>query len=396
MQPGHRPVSKGEGAVTPVPEAPSNPMAPSAELAVCGMATTDTKGLLLWVNAILCRWLGKTTEELVGQKKLQDLLTIGGRIFHQTHWAPLIQLQGSVAEVKLDFVGPAGRIVPMVLNAELRERGGIKVHDIALFVARDRDQYERELVASRAKLEMLVAQSLKQEELAQDRALYAEQMVGIVSHDLRNPLSAVHIGVHALMRMDPGERQLRMLERISRSVDRANRLIAELLDFTAARLGSGVPITHAPFDLHALGAEAVADLCLTFPGELLRHQGRGDGTVVLDADRVAQVIGNLVGNALAYGEPGRGVTVTTRVDADEAHVDVHNHGSPIPADKLAGLFAPMVRGATGGADRSVGLGLYIVSEIARAHGGQVAVRSAAGTGTTFTVSMPVSRSVAAP
>jgi sigma-B regulation protein RsbU (phosphoserine phosphatase) len=263
-----------------------------------------------------------------------------------------------------------------------------------MFVARDRDAYERELLSSRTKLEKLVAESLKQEEAAQDRALYAEQMVGIVSHDLRNPLSAVHIGVHALLKMSPDERQLRMLERVSRSVDRANRLIAELLDFTAARLGSGIPITPAEFDLHSLGAEVVADLALTFPDSALSHKGQDVGNVTLDADRIAQVIGNLVGNAMVYGEPGRDVTVSTQVDSTHAHVAVHNHGTPIPPEALAGLFAPMVRGVTGGADRSVGLGLYIVSEIAKAHGGRVAVTSTAGAGTTFVVSLPVSKTLA--
>ncbi|MCZ2495228.1 PAS domain-containing sensor histidine kinase [Xylophilus sp. Kf1] len=392
MQHGDRPFSAGKGSLKPMQDgSPANPMAPSAAMAVCGMATTDAKGRLLWVNDIFCRWLGVSGESLVGHRKLQDLLTIGGRIFHQTHWLPLIQLQGSVAEVKLDFVCADGVVVPMVLNAEQRERAGMKVHDIAIFVARDRDIYERELLASRARLQVLVADALKQEEAAQDRALYAEQMVGIVSHDLRNPLSAVHIGVQALQRTGPDERQQRMLDRVARSVDRANRLIADLLDFTVARLGAGIPIAPASFDLHALGAEVVADLAPSFSGQALGHRGSGDATVVADADRLAQVIGNLVGNAMVYGEPGRAVTVSTRVDAEGAHVAVHNHGTPIAPEAMAGLFAPMVRGVTGGADRSVGLGLYIVGQIAKAHGGRVSVSSTAESGTTFTVSLPVAQ-----
>jgi len=365
-----------------------DPMAPAAHEAACGMVTTDTKGLVLWVNATFCSWLGLSAEALVGRKKLQDLLTIGGRIFHQTHWAPLLQLQGSVAEVKLDFVDAQGRLVPMVLNALVRERQGTRVNDLALFVARDRDAYEHELLSSRAKLEELVARSARQEEAARDRASYAEQMVGIVSHDLRNPLSAVHLGVQALRKMAPDEGQRRVIDRIARSTDRAHRLISELLDFTAARLGSGIPVTPRPTDLHAVVGDAVAELGVAFPGRGLRHVKQGDGQPVVDADRIAQLVGNLVGNAMAYGDAGRDVTVTSRIEGARVCVAVHNHGAPIPADILPGLFVPMVRGVTGGADRSVGLGLYIVCEIARAHGGTVAVTSTDAEGTEFRVTLP--------
>jgi sigma-B regulation protein RsbU (phosphoserine phosphatase) len=137
--------------------------------AACGLLRVDPYGLILRANAMVCDWLGYTREELQG-RKLQDLLNIGGRIFHQTHLAPLLQIQGSLSEVKLEFVRRDGQGIPIVMNARRHEDGGEAVVEVALFVARDRDKYERELLLARTRLEDVVAQ-------VKDRALLTEQMM---------------------------------------------------------------------------------------------------------------------------------------------------------------------------------------------------------------------------
>ena len=103
--------------------------------AACGLLLTDANGLVLRANATFCGWIGVEAAALVGQRRLQDLMTVGARIFHQTHWAPLLQLQGSVAEVKLDLAGPGGKPLPVVMNARRYGHAGRMLHDIALFVA---------------------------------------------------------------------------------------------------------------------------------------------------------------------------------------------------------------------------------------------------------------------
>jgi len=131
---------------------------------------------------------------------------------------------------------------------------------------------------------------------------------------------------------------------------------------------------------------AVDELRVAFPKATLEHHAQGRGDACLDADRVQQIIGNLVANSVAYGDPRRPITITSRLGAGACEVAVHNHGTAIPAGLLAGLFEPMTRGTDQGSDvRSVGLGLYIVRELAKVHGGDVAVSSCATAGTTFTV-----------
>ena len=209
-------------------------------------------------------------------------------------------------------------------------------------MARDRDKYERELVQSRKRLETLVAEATRHQAEAKDRALFAEQMVGIVSHDLRNPLSAIAMATALLVRGELSESQQRTANRIGRATERATRLIADLLDFTQARLG-----------------------------------------------RLAQLLGNLVSNAVTHGDPDRPVTVTSSIDARSFTIAVHNWGAPIPLEAQANIFQAMTRGKhPPAAGRSVGRGLFIVSEIAKAHGGCAEVESTLDKGTTFRAVFP--------
>ena len=358
-------------------------------MAACGLFQTSADGIFLRVNRLFCRWLGYSSETLVGQRRFQDLLSMGARIFHQTHWAPLLHMQGSVSEVKLELLHSDGTSIPMVLNAVAHELGGVLVHDVAAYIARDRDKYERDLVESRKRLEVAVGEAKRLQAEAKDRAVFAEQMIGIVSHDLKNPLSTISMGAALLGRGEVSANQQRTLGRITRAVERANRLIFELLDFTQARLGTGLPVTLQPIDLHAVLAEAIEDLAMAYPGRSLVHERSGVGVCVADGHRLAQLAGNLVANAMAYGSPERPVTVRSEIGADSFSISVHNHGPAIPAEAQSGLFQPMTRGTNVSASsRSVGLGLYIVSEIARAHRGQAMVESAPEVGTTFRAVFP--------
>ena len=357
--------------------------------APCGLAQTDAQGLLRQANLTFCQWLGYTPGELVGQRKLQDLLTTGCRIFHQTHSLPLLQLQGSVSEVRVQMLCKDGQMLPMLLNVRRHAQQGEVVDDYALFVAQDRDKYEKELVQARTKLEALVAHANELQAQASDRAMLAEQMVGIVSHDLRNPIMAMLMGAELLGKCGVTPHQSEVLARIVRAGDRANRLIANLLDLTQVRLGSGLSVLPASMELHATVAGAVQESSQVYPDRVLRHVQQGPSRCIADADRLAQLVGNLVSNAMTYGEPGAPVVVTSARENAFFSLSVQNQGLPIPADIMDGLFELMVRGCDQvNSGRSVGLGLFIVSEIAKAHGGAVSVTSTLEEGTTFAVVIP--------
>jgi PAS domain S-box-containing protein len=240
----------------------------------------------------------------------------------------------------------------------------------------------------------MVTRDLREEKLraadAERRATFEQQLLGIVSHDLRNPISAITMGAAVLLQVpELASRERRILERILNSAGRASRLIHDLLDFTQARLGGGLAVRPAPGDLHDVVRQAVEEAQSTSPRRAVLLEQSGDGAGTFDADRVAQLVGNLLSNALHYGDPQAPVRASTRTDAATFVIEVHNAGVPIAPDALPALFQPMQRGVSGvSQSRSVGLGLYIVEQLVRAHGGSIQVASTAEAGTTFTVRLP--------
>ena len=389
-------------------DGPSTEGAPSDvgalyEDAPCGLLVTAPDGIILRINRTFCTWLGREAANLVGRLRLQDLLTVGGRIFHDTHWGPLMQIQGSVAEIKLEIVHSDGRTLPTVWNAVRRIRNGMTVHEVAVFVAEDRHKYEQELLIARRRAEELLTKEQeaqralrvaqadrdRQRALAEDRALFAEQMMAIVSHDLRNPLSVIRMSSHFLALTGLTPKQQPALARLVSSNERATRLISDLLDFSRSRLGSGLEVEMGDIDFHALVREAIDHLRVANPDHIVEHRRIGSGACRGSGDRLAQLIGNLVINAFTYGSPERPVLVTSVIDRDAFSVSVHNEGAAIPAALLSKLFDPMTRGApAAGYASSVGLGLFIVREIAHAHGGDVEVTSTNENGTTFQATFP--------
>lgn len=386
------------------------PAVPDAQLlfeeAPCGLVVTRENGTIIRANLTFSRWIGFSEPELCN-RRFQDLLTMGGRIFHQTHWAPLMQMQGSVAEVKLDLVHRDHHPVTMLLNGVRREYGGDAFYELALFGTKDRDKYERELLSARKTAEdLLLEHSAAQTALQQAqaelnqaykrsvrRASFAEQMVAIVSHDLKNPLTAIKMASDFLAHGERTTKETKMLDHIRQSAGRAERMIADLLDLALARVGRGIAISPSLVDLHLLVSQCVDELRVAFPTARLIHRSLGTGSTRLDADRLQQLVGNLTANSVAYGDLSQPITITSRMEQGEAVVSVHNHGTAIPEAKLDGLFEPMTRGVEADVDvdmRSVGLGLFIVKEIAKAHEGYVSVTSTETTGTTFSAHFPQS------
>jgi sigma-B regulation protein RsbU (phosphoserine phosphatase) len=372
------------------------------EGAPCGLVVTKEDGTILRSNQTFSNWIGFDAQALIG-RRFQDLLTMGGRIFHQTHWAPLMQMQGSVAEVKLDLVHHDKRIVTMLLNGVRREHASGAFYELALFGTTDRDKYERELLNARKLAEELLSKKTAADaalleaqtqlnlayEKAKRRASFAEQMVAIVSHDLKNPLTAIKMASDILAQGQRTAKETKMLGHISQSAERAQRMIADLLDFALARVGRGIGISPTSLDLHSFVSHSVDELRVAFPEAKLLHQSIGTGSAHLDADRVQQIIGNLVANSVAYGDLQQPITITSRLEA-QAVVSVQNHGPVIPESLMAILFEPMTRGTETDSDlRSVGLGLFIVREIAKAHGGDVSVSSSLEGGTVFSVYFPL-------
>ncbi len=224
---------------------------------------------------------------------------------------------------------------------------------------------------------------------AQEAIRVREDVVAIVSHDLRNPLNAITLSATTLLRHeDVDERTTKAAGRIHAAAERASGMISDLLDFTQARMG-GIPIHPNPLDFHEHVQRVVDEVRLAWPERRIGVQASGDGRGTWDEGRLAQVITNLVGNALQHSPEDTPVHVTTRGEGESVLLEVHNEGAPIPTELLPVLFEPYRQGPEAGASRgSLGLGLFITRQIVLGHGGTLDVRSSAEEGTTFTVRLP--------
>jgi signal transduction histidine kinase len=299
---------------------------------------------------------------------------------------------------------------PLVRSQIIRERKTCALYGVPLLdrdrvvgvahigscVSEDIPEPEKRLFAALAQraTSAIIKQQLREElRRAVDElklaAEFRERFVGIVSHDLRNPLSSIALTAGILLRSpDLPPHLATQARRILTNAEHMTRMISDLLDFTRGRLGGGIPLTPAAADLAQILDRVVDEYEQTHPTRQIECTVRGDTRGIWDAERIAQVISNLLGNALQYGDRSQPVHIKVVGTADQALLSVHNSGTPIPANLLPHIFNPFKRAAERQvASSGLGLGLFIANEVARAHGGRIDVESN-DIGTTFTVRLP--------
>jgi signal transduction histidine kinase len=222
--------------------------------------------------------------------------------------------------------------------------------------------------------------------------LFRDQFIGVLSHDLRTPLTAIAMGAAALPKAsDEPELRNQIGIRISNSARRMARMIDDLLDLTRARLGGAIPLKRQRADLQQICEVVMEELRAANPEVILRAEMSGPVIGDWDVDRLSQVISNLLGNAIQHGE-GTPITITSQEEGHDVTFAVHNGGQPIPQADIPFIFEPLKRGlAESPASRSIGLGLFIARAVVSAHGGEIEVASSRVAGTTFRVTLPRGR-----
>jgi PAS domain S-box-containing protein len=247
---------------------------------------------------------------------------------------------------------------------------------------RKRVEAQRELELTREHAERLRAEA---------EAELRDRTMAVLSHDLRQPLCVIEASVALFKKRDlVDKRELAAVELISRNVRRIDGMIRDLLDY--ARVGSTgvIPVAPNRADLGEICRRAVEDARTELPGRALVLHAQDQLVGSWDAERVQQVLANLIGNALRHGRDDRPVRVTAWREDEAAIIEVHNEGAPIPATLHRAIFEPFQRGPKASERHSsgLGLGLFIAHEIVRGHGGTVDVCSTALEGTTFRVRLP--------
>jgi sigma-B regulation protein RsbU (phosphoserine phosphatase) len=354
------------------------------ENAPCGYLSIKPDGRIVKVNATFSGLVGYAPEQLIGRRFL-DLLNIAGRIFYETHFAPLLRMQGFFHEVALDFQTQQGKSLPVLVNAaERRDNEGRHLFTrVTVFNATDRRRYERELLAARtaadaARKEAQELRAIAEASLFSERETSAlrEQFIAVLGHDLRNPLSAISGGAELLLRAPLDNRTQSIATLIQRSAARMAGLIDDVMDFARGRLGGGMMLAKiADAPVEAVLRQVVDELQTSFPDRVIQAQIVIDVPVTCDARRIGQLASNLLGNAITYGASDKPIRLGATASSGCFELFIANAGEPIPPAKLAKIFEPFERGTPRGSLQGLGLGLYISSEIAKAHGGNLSVSS---------------------
>ncbi|MFC7399857.1 ATP-binding protein [Chelatococcus sp. GCM10030263] len=397
------------------------------ENAPCGYLSAQPDGRICKVNRTLAHWLGHEPEALIG-RRFQDLLNIAGKIYYDTHFAPLLRMQGFFNEVALDLVAADGQRVPVLVNAQERrdENGGLLFIRITVFNATDRRRYERELLAARqaalaaneelaalnAHLEERVAAEVDQRIKAEDALRQAQkmeaigQLTGGVAHDFNNLLTVVMGGLDTIGRQLAKATDGPDLARIGRArelamqgAQRAATLTARLLAFSRRQ-----PLDPKPIDANRLVADLAAILKRTLgePVALEVVEAAGLWRTQADPNELENALLNLAVNARdAMPNGGRLTIETANAFLDEAYVEgipepvppgqyvliaVSDSGTGMDPETMTRVFEPFF--TTKPAGKGTGLGLSQVYGFVRQSGGHVRIYSELGQGTTVKIYLP--------
>ena len=258
-------------------------------------------------------------------------------------------------------------------------------------VSEPADMDLQDLIRFNEAIDQAIAESVEFYSAQVDQA--RNLFLGMLGHDLRSPLSAIQLSAGYLAKLNAGENVSAAASRIIRSGSRMQALLDDLLDFNRTKLGLGISITPAEVDLTKVIADELQVLRSAYPDRSIELQIEGDARGVWDANRLHQLLGNLVSNALKYGDSYAPVRVTLTGSPTDVVLAVKNNGPVIDASYLAQIFDPLVRGPNQQStdqDGSLGLGLFIAREIVTAHGGDIRAQSEKGE-TVFTVRLPRDR-----
>ena len=357
--------------------------------APCGFLQFDERGNIRLINRTLLELLGYRREQLIG-RHVENILTKPTRIFYQTHWFPLLRLQGRADEIFLMLITSSGEEVGALVNAAQHVRGGEDVYECIVLRVHERQKYETELLRARRAAEEARAEA--------DQANEAKStFLAVMSHELRTPLNAIsgYVDLIELEIQGPvTEAQRQSLQRIRRSQQILLRLINDILNLSRIEAGrldyeiTDVAVRPALLQLSPVFEAQFRENDITFEmhAEDALH-------VRADHDKLEQILINLIGNAIKFTPTGGRIRIDARADdaaSGNAIITVQDTGIGIPADKLESVFEPFVQVHVDGPGhgQGTGLGLAISRDLARGMGGDLRAASAPGQGSTFTLTLP--------
>jgi PAS domain S-box-containing protein len=369
------------------------------EYAPCGYLSTTPDGRILRVNRTFAELIGADPEQVIAGRRFPDLLTIGGRIFYETHFALMLRMHGDVREIALDFQHADGSVVPALVTAVQKrdEAGNPVLNRITVFNATERRRYEHELLMARRRAEETVTELARvNSELSTSNAalLRANEDLGqfayAASHDLQEPLRTMTTYAQLLARryQDVLDDQARVfISNIVEGSQRMQILVRDLLAFSQAQ---GAQLVLRPTGIGQVLAAALANLRASIEDNRAAVTHDAMPVLNVDAARMAQVFQNLIGNAIKYrkGDESPRIHVSAvREPHDYWTFSVQDNGLGFDASYAAEIFG-MFKRLHGREIAGTGIGLAICRKIVESHGGRIWATSTPGVGSRFSFTLP--------
>lgn len=356
------------------------------ENAPCGYVSFLTDGTIININRTLLSWLGFNREEVLNNKKFNSLFKVGGKIFFETHFFPLIRMQGFIKEINFEIVRKDKTTFPGLLNVNeiSRDKDNLKIYRATVFDITDRKIYEKELLEAKKKAE----------NISEARA----QFLATISHEIRTPLNGI-LGIANLLQKTELTAQQKEYGRILlHSSESLLGLVNNLLDLSKIE-AQKVKLEQRPFDLADLmevlvstyevkAEEKGIDLLVDFQEELPTQ-------LIGDPVKLNQILTNLIGNAIKFTERGHvKLQISSAKTGDDQvvlHFQVSDTGIGIPQDKIQSILEEFsqasyeVNQTYGG----TGLGLSISQKLLQLYGKELEVSSELGEGSNFSFEIPL-------
>ena len=371
------------------------------EHAPCGYLSTTPEGVVVRANRTLAAWIGYGQNELTGQARFLDLLTAGGKIFYETHFAPLLRMYGEVNEIALDLKCKDGRTIPSLVSAtQKRNVAGVPiVNRITIFNTTERRRYENELLLATRRAEEISAELVQTNaELARSNAALLkaneelDEFAHAASHDLQEPLRTISTFAELLAKRYQSQLDGNALLFLGNIVDGTRRmkmLISDLLSFSQAQ-GSNLALssTNMAEPLHL----AISNLHSAIDKSKATVTHEDLPCLNVDAARMTQLFQNLIGNGIKYRKPEDPpqIQVSCIRRQQEWVFSISDNGigfESVYAQQIFGMFKRL----HGREIPGTGIGLAICRKIVESHGGRIWAESTPGVGSNFSFTIPVSR-----
>ena len=350
------------------------------ENAPCGYLSFAPDGTIVKINQTLLSWIDVEREDLLYRKKFSQLFNIGGRIFYETHFAPLLRMQNSIKEINFDIVKADGATLPVLVSCTpvTDNEGETVLYRATVFDITERKKYERELLRARKE--------------AEQAARAKANFISTVSHEIRTPMNAI-IGIaELLIRNNPKLTQMENLQMLKHSSSHLLNLINDILDFSKIEAGK-VKLERRNFDLRALVESIVFSLKNKAEEKGISIRTEWDDDVpnfyLGDPVKISQIITNLLGNAIKFTEKGYVAFSVQLREQKKGHctlaLAVRDTGTGIAPDQLENIFEEFTQESydTGAKFGGTGLGLSISRKLLELHKSQLKVKSELGQGTEF-------------